>query len=367
MKFRYPAIRPLVPPPAAWLPLLQPSYDERWFSNFGPVVKQFEKALTERYGCADECFITASSATSGLAAALIALGVEGDVLLPAYTFPATAAAVLMAGADPVLLDVEMDSWVPSAAVLGDCLASEEIGAVLLVSPFGIRRDFSAQAALCRKYRVPVIIDNAAGLGPRASPLTDEHCFEVYSLHATKAFPIGEGGAVRARTAQARTLQRALNFGLEGGIAIPGAWGINGKLPEIGAAIGLAILREFDAVVRHRQEIAACYMELLRRFPQVCFPTDPEDAPWQVFPLLLPSAEVAQDFMERAATQGLQIRWSYRPALDQWPRTRRLMDCPNARALSSRMVTLPIYSDMTAGERDEIMHIVQATLDSVLLH
>jgi len=365
MKFRFPAIRPLVPSPSAWLSHLERSYAERWYSNFGPVARQFEAALAEKFCNGNEVIICASSATSAIAAALIAKDVRGDVVVPAFTFPATAAAVLMAGAEPIVIDVEMATWVPSADLLREIVSSSQVGAVVLVSPFGIKVDFSAHALICSEHRIPVVIDSAAGLGTRPVPLPGESCFEVYSLHATKAFPIGEGGAVRLRAPEADALRRALNFGLEAGTAIPGCWGINGKLPEISAAIGLAVLSEFEAVVRHRQSIAARYIECLRRFPELVFPTDPGCAPWQVFPVLLPNAEAAENFQQRAAAQSLQVRWSYKPTIDCWPRTRCVEKCPNARSLSERMITLPVYSDMTNDELSKILDIVRGSLDHSL--
>ena len=67
-----------------------------------------------------------------------------------------------------------------------------MSAVVLVSPFGLRRDFSKHLALCQRYDIPVVIDSAAGLSEKSEPLVAENCFEVYSLHATKPFPVGEG-------------------------------------------------------------------------------------------------------------------------------------------------------------------------------
>lgn len=365
VKFRFPAIRPLFPPPSAWVPYFQRSYSERWFSNFGPVASQFETALTEKFCHGNEIITCANSATSGIAAALVALDVQGSVVVPAYTFPATAAAVLMAGAEPAIIDVELDTWVPSLDRLEQVVSSQKIAAIVLVSPFGIRQDFSRHLSACLERQIPVVIDSAAGLGPRTAPLPDEGCFEVYSLHATKAFPIGEGGAIRSQAEQKTAVRRALNFGLEAGTAVPGCWGINGKLPEVSAAVGLAVLSEFDAVVQHRQAIAARYIDCLREYPRLVFPTHPERSPWQIFPVLLPTAGAAEGFRRRAGTRGLQIRWSYKPTLDNWPRTRRTAACRNAQSLAERMVTLPVYSDMTEDELSEILDIVRASLDHSL--
>jgi dTDP-4-amino-4,6-dideoxygalactose transaminase len=89
------------------------------------------------------------------------------------------------------------------------------------------------------------------------------------------------------------------------------------------------------------------------------------APWQVFPLLLPSAAVAKDFIENAAAESLQIRRGYNPSLEDWPRTRKMGASPNARSLAERMVLLPVYSDGTEDEIMQILAIVRKTLRDAL--
>ncbi len=98
--YRFPAIRPLLPSVAEWSGYLDRSYSQRWFSNFGPLVRQFEAELSTRFCHAEEAIVCANSATSGIAAALIALDIQGPVVVAAYTIPATGSAVLMAGAEP---------------------------------------------------------------------------------------------------------------------------------------------------------------------------------------------------------------------------------------------------------------------------
>ena len=124
--YRSPSIRPLLPPVAEWSGFLDRSYAQRWFSNFGPLVRQFEGELTDRFCHAEEAIVSANSATSGIAAALIALHIQGPVVVPAYTFPATGSAVLMAGAEPVVMDVDLATWSLSPRLLEDFLAKREM-------------------------------------------------------------------------------------------------------------------------------------------------------------------------------------------------------------------------------------------------
>jgi dTDP-4-amino-4,6-dideoxygalactose transaminase len=365
VKFRFPFIRPVVPPVARWAHYLEPAYRTKWFTNFGPVVHQFETELSKRLCHPDEVITTANNCTSGIAAALIARNVSGTVLVPAFTFPATVSAVIMARAEPCVLDVDRDTWCLSASSLEKTLDSEKCGAVVLVAPFGLRQNFTRHFEVCAQHGVPVLIDNAAGLDSKGTPLSHGSCFEIYSLHATKPFGIGEGGAIRSRTREAEALRRALNFGLRRGSVPGGSWGINGKLPEVSAAIGLAVLEDFDGIIAHRQSTALRYIDLLKDFDTLDYPMKADRVSWQAFPVLLPSAEIANQFIEGTAAASLQVRRGYYPSLEDWPGTRKLAACPNARSLAERIVALPIYSDITEDELSHIIGIVRRCLQKML--
>ena len=363
--YRFPFIRPVVPPVAKWAHYLEPAYRAKWFSNFGPVVGQFETELGKRLCHLDEVITTANNCTSGIAAALIARNVSGTVLIPAFTFPATVSAVIMARAEPCVLDVDRDTWCLSASLLEKTLDSEKCGAVVLVAPFGLRQNFTRHFAICAQHGVPVLIDNAAGLSSKGTPLPHQSCFEIYSLHATKPFAIGEGGAIRSRASEAEALRGALNFGLERGSVPGGSWGINGKMPEVSAAIGLAVLEDFDRIINHRQAAARRYVNLLKDFDHLDYPMEVDRAPWQVFPVLLPSPAITSQFIKRAAKESLHVRRGYHPSLEDWPGTKKIAACANARWLAERVVALPIYSDITEDESLRIIEIVRGCFEEVL--
>ena len=205
----------------------------------------------------------------------------------------------------------------------------------------------------------MIVDNAAGLGGR--PVRHGAAYEVYSLHATKPFAVGEGGAIRTCATRAAGLRAALNFGLPWDGGATGRWGINGKMPDVSAAIGLAVLADYDAVIVERRQQAASYIALLDRFGDIAFHRRLDDAPWQVFPCLLPSAAATARFVEDAARQGLEVRRYYRPSLDEWGGIRSAGDCPVSRMLAGRMGCLPIYTRPATREIDDVHRIIEACL------
>jgi dTDP-4-amino-4,6-dideoxygalactose transaminase len=365
--FRFSVVRPDVPEPADWLPYLSESYDWRRFANFGPAATRFEAALTAQFGEADDAFVAASSATSALAACLIAEGVTGRVLVSAFTFPASASAIRMARAEPALIDVDPASWACDVASLERGLDHPGVAAVMLVAPFGITQDFSAHVALCAARGIPAVIDNAAGLGGggRGRRALRGTAYEVYSLHATKPFAIGEGGAIQTPDNRVEALRAALNFGLPWSPERRGAHGINGKIPEISAAVGLAVLADYPDTLVARRSQARRYVELVGRFDGVATSGCLADAPWQVFPCLMPNARAADDFVEAAARRGLEARRYYRPSLSQWGGIELADDCPVAEDLAERMVCLPIYSRAAKAEIAELHGIVEASFETAL--
>jgi dTDP-4-amino-4,6-dideoxygalactose transaminase len=365
--FRFPLIRPAVPGPDEWLPLLQQSYEDRWFSNFGPMAGRLEAELAEQFGEPGDEFVLTSSATAGLAACLIAQGITGPVLAPAFTFPATVSAIRMAGATPVLVDVDPTTWVCGAEELERALRKTGARAAILVAPFGITQDFTRHVDHCTAHGSAVIVDNAAGLGggPRQRRQTRGDAFEVYSLHATKPLAVGEGGVIQTDQARALGLRSAINFGLPWQAGAPPKWGINGKMPEVSAAIGLAALVHYRDAVAVRRAQAGRYVELLDRFNRLSMPRETAGAPWQSFPCLLPDAAAADGFQEATARRGLEIRRYYRPSLADWGDTATFGDCPHARDLAQRMVCLPVYPTVTTAEIEQIHEIVHAAMTESL--
>jgi dTDP-4-amino-4,6-dideoxygalactose transaminase len=360
--FRFPAMRPLIPEPARWVPYLQKSYEARWFSNFGPAVTDFEKRLTSTFGVGEEVIASANNCTSGIAAALIAFGVRGDVVVPAFSFAGTACAVSMADCRPVVVDVGADDWVLDPAALKEAFATREIKAVVPVVPFGIAYDLGNVLEVCARHGVPVVIDNASGLGSPVAALP-ERCVEVYSMHATKPFAVGEGAAIRMAAAMLPQMRHALNFGLDRGVP-HGNWGINGKMPEVLAAIGLAVLDDYPGILRMRQAVAQNYIELLQPFAALKFPRISGAGPWHGFPVQFPSSHLVEGFVADLAARSVDIRRYYRPSLEDWPGTTKIRTCPNARRHADTTITLPVYSDFSVEEFDVLAAILREVLNGM---
>jgi dTDP-4-amino-4,6-dideoxygalactose transaminase len=364
---RYPVIRPAMPSADRWAGLLADSYAAKRFSNTGPLVQRLEARLGAAWGAECSVCVLVSSGTAAIAAPLIAAGVRGRVLLPAFTFPATLAAIRMAAAEPLLVDVCPRSWTTDAATLDAAFAASGATAAVVLRPFGLRTDLDAHAEVAARHGAVLVIDDAAGLGvDRDLPERQPWVFEAYSLHATKPFGIGEGGAIFAHRDAEERLRRAINFGLPNPDATrEPTWGINGKMAEFQAAVGLAVADAFPAQLARRRALAARYAALAAAFPEVDCRPEVTDGAWQFFPLLLPDSVAADRFEAETRGRGMEIRRYYAPSLSRLRDVPRLAACPVSEDLAGRMCCAPVYPDAGDDEIDEMVAIVGAALRACL--
>jgi dTDP-4-amino-4,6-dideoxygalactose transaminase len=355
---RFRLVVPDLPQPESFLPFLQAAHESGWFTNFGPLARRLEGELAEIFGLHGEICVSASSATAGLSASLLALGCTGKVLMPAFTFAASAGAVFAAGLEPLVMDVSQKTWTVDADALDRALRFPGIGAVMLVSPFGLPRDFSEHIAICERHGASVVIDSAAGLGgARLKRAARPDVLEVFSMHATKPFGIGEGGVVFAHPRMEERLRAALNFSLDAPRRpdLP-PWGFNGKLSELHASVGLAQTQRFPSRVAGRQAFAARYAAELSEVKSIQIVTDFRLASWQVFPVLLPNGTARERTISYASRHGLEIRRYYHPSLSRWPQIQTVGGCLVSESLAERMCALPIRCDVATPEADEIIKI-----------
>ncbi|HEX4181847.1 MAG TPA: aminotransferase class I/II-fold pyridoxal phosphate-dependent enzyme [Caulobacteraceae bacterium] len=232
--------RPELPKAEALLAYLRRIDDARWYSNFGPLLTEFEARLTARFEPRTE-IVTCVNGTQGLTLCLQALQLPPGSLcaIPAYTFVATAHAVIAAGLTPYFLDVDPDTWTLQPQAVRQALANAPapVSAVILVAPFGLMPNLTPWLALREETGVQVVVDAAAAFDAlHAASLPT-----VVSLHATKVLGIGEGGFLATDDQDlARRVRQLTTFGFRGSreSQMPAT---NAKLSEYAAAIGLAAL------------------------------------------------------------------------------------------------------------------------------
>lgn len=353
-------IRPLIPDPDAWTPYLASAYRARHFSNFGPAAALFETGMAERFANGRSA-ISVSNCTAGLVAALHGLGITGKVVIPSFTFAATAHAVLQSGCTPLLCDIDPITLHLCPAALESLLKDHEVGGIMPVRALGLWDSLEPVISIADSRSIPVVIDAAPTLGAPKQPASSPDHVEVFSLHATKTFAIGEGGVVFAPSFLEGSIRSATNFGIVNGDVMMG--GANAKLSEFQAAIGLAVLASFTSIVERRSRIAARYNANLSQRASVERVWNIDAASWATFPLLLKPGIDQQAIISTAARSGVELRSYYQP-LHQMRYFAGAMQGPlqNTESVARRTLCLPIYTDMTDAEQDKILSVLADVME-----
>ncbi len=263
-----PVARPRLPPASAIQPYLREIDGNFWYSNHGPLALRLQSRLAAHWGVDDQNVTLIANATSGLTLALLASGARPGqrCLMPSWTFVASAGAVVAAGLVPHFVDVLPSTWAPDPTTIERLARQPDVGAILIVAPFGAPLDLAVWDEVRRRTGMPLIIDAAAAFDTlqAGGPMPAGECPLVVSLHATKVFGVGEGGALLSRDPDLAQKVRALaQFGFAGS-RLAQTQGVNAKISEYTAAVGLAGLDTWDGERAQWDRVTQAYCAMLPR-------------------------------------------------------------------------------------------------------
>jgi dTDP-4-amino-4,6-dideoxygalactose transaminase len=238
-----------------------------------------------------------------------------------------------------------------------------IDAIMPVRVFGFVRNHEDIIALASDRNIPVVFDAAAALGHSRVDVGQHapNYAEVFSLHATKSFAVGEGGAVFCVSSLAAKIRKAMNFGLNPDRSF--ADGMNAKMSEFQAAVGLAALEMLDPLLARRKAMVGSYQSSLSALNSISLPIETQNCPWSLFPVLTATGTDVPALIDRAAEQELQLRRYYHPSLTRGYEGNLMKpvcldaELPVAEHLSDHMVCLPVYADVDDHELVELRSIV----------
>ncbi|WP_428305364.1 DegT/DnrJ/EryC1/StrS family aminotransferase [Lacipirellula sp.] len=240
--------------------------DRRWLTNDGPYLQEFEQRLAEYLGvrhCVAVC-----NATIGLELAIRALDMTGEVIVPSFTFPATAHALAWLGVTPVFADVDPTTHTLDPAAVERLVTPRTTG-ILGVHVWGRSCDVAGLDDVAERHGLKVLYDAAHALGctQRGQMLGNFGDAEVFSFHATKFVNAAEGGAITTNDDDlAARLRRMRAFGLERGEVCD--VGTNAKMNELSAAMGLTSLESVDDFIARNRINLAAYERALAGIPGV---------------------------------------------------------------------------------------------------
>lgn len=374
-----PLLVPDFPSPQELMPYLQRMHEVKQYSNFGPLVRELEEKIAVLFGTSDgHCVVsavTASSATLGLELALMALKLppQSKVLIPALTFVATATAVVRAGHIPVMGDVDLDSWLLTPEIALRTRQTLPYDAVIPVATFGAPQDMRAWHQFELATGCPVIVDAAGAFGSQW--LSGAEGTIVFSLHATKSLPAGEGGLVVSSNADLLARIRQLsNFGLnlsQGTSVPPGhlaSVGTNAKMSEFHAAVALASLARWEAGAAKRRMLFKSFYEAFEAVAGGSLRWQATPAPGIAAPVLfcvrMQSAEQRSQLEQFCSARNIATRRWYQPILNAMEGVELAWQSghtPNAQAIAGDLIGLPFFPSMSIEQQQAIVNVMSQVM------
>lgn len=259
--------RPNMPDRDSFLRRINNMLDSGRLTNMGPMALEFESRVAAISGVR-HCIATCN-ATVGLELAISALGMSGEVIVPSYTFVASAHALWRQGIRPVFCDINpvthcLDPYSVEAAI------TERTTGILGVHLWGNTCQTVALRQIADRHNLKLLFDaaHAFGCGTRERPVGSFGDAEVFSFHATKFIHAFEGGAIVTDDDDlARRLRLMANFGFDGEDTVD-YLGTNGKMNEASAAMGLTSLEAMASIVEHNRRNDAAYAAGLSQIPGI---------------------------------------------------------------------------------------------------
>jgi dTDP-4-amino-4,6-dideoxygalactose transaminase len=353
-------VRPIFPSIGSFVEEFGEALASGAVTNGGPHVRKFEQQLAEYLGVTG--VITCNNGESALLLALAAAGVAGgEVIVPSYTFAGTPHAVYWAGANVVFADIDESLCIDRGDVEAKITASTK--AVLAVDVYGIPCDYEALEKIGQDHGISILYDSAPAFGTRVNGETigGAGLAQQFSFHATKPFATMEGGCIASNDEEfLRNVADLRNFGQSDGAdcRLPG---INAKMTEVTALIGLQQLVSIDDAIDNRIEIADMYIESLGRVPGLSFALVPNDVrpSWAMFPLIVDSDAFGMDRNQLAtamAHENINLRKYFEMPCHKMQayRSHNEISLPNTERVASEVIALPIYNDMSIDEASRVI-------------
>jgi len=344
-----------------------------WYTNFGPFEKKFTEEVAGYVGQGAQV-ATAANATLGIDLAVRALLVKNQetdnyVIMPSFTFAAGVEVLVSQGYTPVFIDIDVNTWQPSIKQAKRFVEQnkDKVRGILLCNVFGVGgvevddwENFAKMAGL------PLIIDSAAGFGSEYKegvPVGVKGDCEVFSLHATKPFCVGEGALVVSRNAElVARIRKLQNFGFNDQV-IEGI-GTNAKLQEINCAIGCRQLVGFSKRIQARRRTLVRYKKELSKLG-ASFQRNDELSAVAFASVVFHTSENAEAVLGALSQNGVEARSYYRPLHFQpifKDKTKQADSLDVTEMIASRIVSLPVHDNMSEEDQTTIIDTIKTCLE-----
>lgn len=347
-----PVTQTFLPPIDEYQAQVQRAFDNRWLTNRGELVKELEEKL-KSYLSVDWLTIT-NNGTIPLQIAIKLLGKGGEVITTPFSYVATTASIVWENCTPVFVDIHPEYLTIDETKIEQAI-TEKTTCILATHVFGNPCHIEAIETIAKKYGLSVIYDAAHSFGVNYNGQSIFNYGDVStcSFHATKLFHTGEGGAMFANE---KDLQHKLfyahNFGHNGPLAFHGL-GINAKISELQAAMGLAVFPYIETIIKERKYVVEQYDKLLD-FSKIQKLKIRANTEWNYsyYPIIFETETTLLKVQEVLNQKEIFPRRYFYPSLNTIEYVKG-QSMPISEDIASRIMCLPLYVGLELDKIEEI--------------
>lgn len=367
---KYPIVKPYLPNRDMYQQSVEGIFNRNWLTNNGPLVQELEQNLAMHLGV--EHLLLVANGTLALQVAYAALGIKGKVLTTPFSFAATASSLCWDSIEPVFIDVNEQSLNICAQQCHDYLKNTlthkkreqgDVSAILGVHVFGNPCEVELLEKIAEQANIKVVYDAAHAFATKYANRSVLHYGDAstLSLHATKLFHSVEGGAIIFKhKADYDKAKQLINFGFNSA-SYPELVGINAKMSEFHAAMGLNVLTNVEHITAQRALLAATYRAELNGSVSMQQWQEHSDEVGAYMPILLKTEQQLSYVMGELLAEGIQTRRYFYPSLSTVPAYGMNGDTPIANDISNRVLCLPMYTDLQVNDVIHIASVLKQVL------
>lgn len=338
-------------------------WDSRWLTNMGVKHKQFQANLIDYLGVSHIDLF--SNGHMALEMAIQAMGLTGEVITSPFTFASTTHAIVRNGLTPVFCDIDANTYTIDVNKI-EALITDKTCAIVPVHVYGNICDVEAIDRIAKKHNLKVIYDAAHAFAVKYNGVGVGNFGDasMFSFHATKVFHSIEGGAVCFHNDDyGLDLYRLKNFGIRGPETVD-AVGANAKMNEFSAAMGICNLRHLDVEIAKRKAVVERYRERLSGIDGIKLNAVQENVQsnYAYFPVVFDGYKYTRDeICEKLKKHDIVARKYFYPITNAFDCYKDKHDAkaetPVAYDISFKVVTLPLYADLSLDDVDKICDII----------
>ena len=357
---------PLLPNLEEFNALLKEIWDSKWITNNGSFHKQLEKELAEYLKVPYISLFT--NGTLPLLTALQALRITGEVITTPYSFVATTHSIWWNGCKPVFVDIDPATGNIDPDAIESAITNKTT-AIMPVHVYGKPCDVKRIKEIADKYGLKVIYDAAHAFGVEVDgeSILNAGDMSTLSFHATKVYNTLEGGALVVHDADMKKrIDYLKNFGFAGETSVV-APGINSKVDEVRAAYGILNLRQVDAAIETRHQVAIKYREALRSVEGITFMDDMAGVKhnYSYFPIFV-DAEMygmtRDELYEKMRSHNVLGRRYFYPLISTFSTYRGLPSAapenlPKAHQVADSVICLPMHHELSDEDVDRVLELI----------